>query len=213
MHWLKPSVLVEISHPMTAPLPKPSSRYAATPSWKHVAKLSVANSKGIIPMSKFNIVLAAFVTLVPSTLLATEAPSDNGSVAVSADHFAYINYILSKDDVANIIRSNDASCPQKSGDGGSTMAAEPRYQIACRNKQVVKIEKQLSAGYKAAKRDLSQQARNQYEAEYLGWARTRYNNCQRDRDENLGGALKNVVFANCKLVELKRRTSWLGLDD
>ena len=37
--------------------------------------------------------------------------------------------------------------------------------------------------------------------------------CRRDRDENLGGALKIVVFANCQLVELKRRTSWLGLED
>jgi uncharacterized protein YecT (DUF1311 family) len=198
---------------MTAPLPKPSSKYAVKPSWKSVTELSIAKSKGIISMAKFSIVLAAFVTLVPSILLAAEAPGDTGSVAASTDHFAYINYILSKDDVANIIRSIDASCPQKSDNVGSTMAAEPRYQTACRNKQVVKIEKRLSAGYKAAKRDLSQQARNQYEAEYLGWARTRYNNCQRDRDENLGGALKNVVFANCKLVELKRRTSWLGLDD
>jgi uncharacterized protein YecT (DUF1311 family) len=164
-------------------------------------------------MSKFRILLAAFVTLVPSTLLATETPSDAGSVAVSTDHFAYINYILSKDDVTNILRSIDASCPKKSDDVGSIMAAEPRYQTACRNKQVVKIEKRLNAGYKAAKRDLSQQARNKYEAEYLGWIETRYNNCQRDRDENLGGALKNVLFADCKLVELKRRTAWLGLDD
>jgi uncharacterized protein YecT (DUF1311 family) len=164
-------------------------------------------------MAKFSIAIAAVVTFVPSMLMATGAPNDNGSVAVSTDHFAYINYILSKDDVANIIRSIDASCPQKSGDGGSTLAAEPRYQTACRNKQVVKIEKRLNAGYKASMRDLSQQGKNQYEAEYLGWTKTRYNNCRRDRDENLGGALKNVVFANCKLVELKRRTSWLGLDD
>jgi uncharacterized protein YecT (DUF1311 family) len=164
-------------------------------------------------MAKFSVALAAVMTFVPSMLMATSAPNDNGSVAVSTDHFAYINYILSNDDVANIIRSIDASCPQKSGDAGSTLAAEPRYQTACRNKQVVKIEKQLNAGYKAAMRDLSQQAKKQYEAEYLGWTKTRYNDCRRDRDENLGGALKNVVFADCKLVELKRRTSWLGLDD
>jgi uncharacterized protein YecT (DUF1311 family) len=164
-------------------------------------------------MSKFSILLTAFATLLPGTLLATEAPSDTGSVAASTDHFAYINYVLSEDDVAKIIRSIDARCPKKSDDVGSIMATEPRYQTACRNKQVVKIEKRLNAGYKAAKRDLSQQARNKYEAEYLGWIETRYNNCQRDRDENLGGALKNVLFADCKLVELKRRTAWLGLDD
>jgi uncharacterized protein YecT (DUF1311 family) len=178
-----------------------------------VAELSVAKSKGITSMSKFSILLTALVLFVPSTLLATEAPSDTGSVAASTDHFAYINYVLSKDDVANILRSIDASCPKKSDDGGSTMAAEPRYQTACRNKQVVKFEKRLNAGYKGARRDLSQQARNKYEAEYLGWARTRYDTCQRDRDENLGGALKNVLFADCKLVELKRRTAWLGIDD
>jgi hypothetical protein len=107
-------------------------------------------------MSKFSIAIAAFVTLVPSTLLATEAPSDTGSIAVSTDHFAYINYVLSKDDVANILRSIDASCPQKSDDGGSTLSAEPRYQTACRNKQVVKIEKRLNAGYKAAKTNTKQ---------------------------------------------------------
>jgi uncharacterized protein YecT (DUF1311 family) len=164
-------------------------------------------------VQKFSIWIAAFVTLVPSTLMATEAPNNTGSVAINTDHFAYINYVLSEDDVANITRSIDASCPQKSGGSGSTLAAEPRYQTACRNKQVVKIEKRLNAGYKAAKRDLSQQAKNQYEAEYLGWIEIRYNNCRRDRDENLGGALKNVVFANCKLVELRRRTAWLGLED
>jgi uncharacterized protein YecT (DUF1311 family) len=161
-----------------------------------------------------NLALAiAFVLTAPGALMANEASSDTGSVAVNTDHFAYINYVLSEDDVANITRSIDASCPQKLGGSGSTLAAEPRYQTACRNKQVVKIEKRLNAGYKAAKRDPSQQARNKYEAEYLGWIETRYNNCQRDRDENLGGALKNVLFADCKLVELKRRAAWLGLDD
>jgi uncharacterized protein YecT (DUF1311 family) len=198
---------------MTAPLQRPSSKYAVKPSWKNAPELSVAKSKGIIAMPKFSISIAAFMTLLPGTLLAAEAPSDNGSVAVSTDHFAYINYILSKEDVTNIIRSIDASCPKKSDDVGSIFSAEARYQTACRNKQVVKIEKRLNAGYKAAMRDLAQPGKNQYEAEYLGWASSRYNNCRRDRDENLGGALKNVVFANCKLVELKRRTAWLGLDD
>jgi uncharacterized protein YecT (DUF1311 family) len=164
-------------------------------------------------MTKFSISIATFMTLVPGVLLAAEAPSNNSSVAASTDHFAYINYVLSKDDVAIILRSVDARCPKKSDNVGSIWAAEPRYQTACRNKQVVKIEKQLNANYKAAKRDLSQQARNQYEAEYLEWAKIRYNNCRRDRDENLGGAMKNVVLANCKLVELNRRTAWLGLDD
>jgi uncharacterized protein YecT (DUF1311 family) len=142
-----------------------------------------------------------------------QAPSDDGSVAVSTGHFSYGNYVLGEDDVANIIRSIDASCPQKSDDSGSTMSAEPRYQTACRNKQVVRIEKRLNAGYKAARRDLSAQAKSQYSAEYLGWVKTRYDNCRRDRNENLGGAMKNVVFANCQLVELKRRTSWLGLEE
>jgi uncharacterized protein YecT (DUF1311 family) len=164
-------------------------------------------------MSKFSLSIAAFATLVPSMLMAAGAPSDHGSVAASTDHFAYTNYILSEDDEANIIRSVEARCPQKSGDGGSTLAAEPRYQTACRNKQVVKIEKRLNARHKSARRDLSQQGKSQYDAKYLGWVETRYNNCRRDRDKNLGGALKNVVFANCKLVELKRYESWLGIED
>jgi uncharacterized protein YecT (DUF1311 family) len=164
-------------------------------------------------MSKYTLPAVAFLALVPSTVLAMHMPSDNGSAAVSTGHFAYGNYILGEDDVAKIIRSIDASCPQKSDDSGSTISAEPRYQTACRNKQVVRIEKRLNAGYKAARRDLSAQAKSQHSAEYLGWVKTRYDNCRRDRDENLGGALKNVVFANCQLVELKRRTSWLGLED
>jgi uncharacterized protein YecT (DUF1311 family) len=164
-------------------------------------------------VSKFTLPVVAFLALVPVTLLAMQAPSDDGSVAVSTGHFSYGNYVLGEDDVANIIRSIDASCPQKSDDSGSTMSAEPRYQTACRNKQVVRIEKRLNAGYKAARRDLSAQAKSQYSAEYLGWVKTRYDNCRRDRNENLGGAMKNVVFANCQLVELKRRTSWLGLEE
>jgi uncharacterized protein YecT (DUF1311 family) len=164
------------------------------------------------PLHKFSVSIALLLALAPCSLLATEAPTDNGWVGVSTDHFAYINYVLSEDDAAKIIRSIDARCPQKSGDSGSIVAAEPRYQTACRNKQVVKIEKRLNAGYKAAMRDLAQPGKNKYEAEYLGWVAARYSNCQRDRDANLGGALKNVVFANCKLVELNRRTSWLGLD-
>jgi uncharacterized protein YecT (DUF1311 family) len=164
-------------------------------------------------MSKLSILIAAFVTLSPSILMATQEPSDNGLVAIRTDHFAYMNYILTESDVANIIRSVDASCPKKSDGNGSTLAAEPRYQASCRNKQVVKNEKRLNAGYKAARRDLSQQGKNQLDAEYLRWVESRYNNCRRDRDENLGGSLKNVVFTNCKLVELKRYTSWLGQDD
>lgn len=164
-------------------------------------------------MSKFTLPVVAFLALVPSTVLAIHTPSDNGSVAISAGHFSYANYALGEADVANIIRSIDASCRQKSDDSGSTMSAESRYQTACRNKQVVRIEKRLNAGYRAARRDLSPQAKSEYSAEYMGWVKTRYDNCRRDRDENLGGAQKNVVFSNCQLVELKRRAAWLGLED
>jgi uncharacterized protein YecT (DUF1311 family) len=163
-------------------------------------------------MSKFTTQIVTLLALVPSTVLATQASSDNLPVAVSAADFAYDKFTLSENEVTKIMRSIDASCPQKSDDSGSTMSAEPRHQTACRNKQVVRIEKRLNSGYKAAMRDLSEQARNEYRAEYLGWVKTRYDNCRRDRDDNLGGALKNVVFANCKLVELKRRTSWLGVN-
>jgi uncharacterized protein YecT (DUF1311 family) len=162
-------------------------------------------------MTKFSISLAAFMTLVPGTVAATDAPSDNGAVPVSADHFAYIHYILSKDDVANIVRSIDASCPQKSGDSGSTLAAEPRHQTACRNKQVARLEARHKRDYRAAKSGLSEQAKPDYSAEYLGWVKTRYAACERDRRENLGGAMKNAVFATCKLIELNRRLAWRGV--
>jgi uncharacterized protein YecT (DUF1311 family) len=165
--------------------------------------------KGTAVKSILLIPIIVFFALAPSTLVA-QTPVINAPVGDSRTEFEYSKFALSKNDETEIMRSVDASCPKQSDDDGSVLSAEPRYQTACRNKQVAQIQKRLDRAYKSAMRDLSQKVKGEYRAEYLGWVKTRYAACQRDRKENLGGALKNVVFSNCQLLELKRRTKWQG---
>ncbi len=170
-------------------------------------------------MSKFTIPMIAFLALVPSTLLTAQAPAGNGAVGVSAAEFSYSNFILTRKDVNDIESSLMTSCPKKSADdgdifsddSGSISSAQARYQTACFSKQVKRLEKQHKRDYDKARSDLSKQAKSEYSAEYLGWVKTRYAECERDRSENLGGALKNALFAACSLYELKRRAKWRGV--
>jgi uncharacterized protein YecT (DUF1311 family) len=170
-------------------------------------------------MSKLTIPMITFLALVPSMLMAEQAPANNGKGGVSAAEFAYSNFVLSRDDVNEIESSLTASCPKKSADSGdifsddsgSISSAEARYQTACFSKQVKRHEKQHKRDHDRARSDLSAQAKSEYSTEYLRWIKTRYTECERDRSENLGGALKHALFAACKLYELKRRAKWRGV--
>lgn len=170
-------------------------------------------------MSKFTIPMIVFLAFLPSTLMAAQAPANTGAAGVSTAEFAYSNFVLSKGDVNEIESSLTASCPKKSADSGdifsddsgSISSVEARYQTACFSKQVKRLEKRHTRDYAKARSDLSEQAKSDYSAEYLSWVKTRYAECERDRSENLGGALKNALFAACKLYELKRRAKWRGV--
>jgi uncharacterized protein YecT (DUF1311 family) len=143
--------------------------------------------------------------------MATQAPIDNGAPSVSAAEFAYNNFILSENDTASIMSKIIASCPKKSDDAGSIFSAEARYQTACLGKQVARLEKRHKNDHNSAESDLSEQAKREYNAEYLGWVKTRYSDCKFERSENLGGAMKNAVYNSCRLFELKRRAKWRGV--
>jgi uncharacterized protein YecT (DUF1311 family) len=162
-------------------------------------------------MPKLAIPVAVFLTLVPGTLFAMSPPSDERAVGVSETDFAYRNFVLSKDDTAAIMDAIVASCPKKSDDVGSIMSAEARYQTACLGKQVARLESRHKKDYNSSKSDLSEQAKKDYSAEYLRWVKTRYADCEFERNENLGGAMKNALFNSCRLFELKRRAKWRGV--
>jgi uncharacterized protein YecT (DUF1311 family) len=162
-------------------------------------------------MPKSKLSLIAFLALVPGTGMAAQAPIDNRAVGVSAAEFAYSNFVLSENDTSAIMSAIVASCPKKSDDVGSIFAAEARYQTACLGKQVTRLEKRHKRDYHSSKSDLSDQAKRNYSAEYLGWTKTRYTECAFERSENLGGAMKNAVYNSCRLFELKRWAKWRGV--
>ncbi len=166
-------------------------------------------------MSKFTRTLTlpvvTFFALVPATLLAMQVPGEDQAVGVNRAEFDYSNFTLSERERAVIARNLDSSCPRKSDDAGSIGAAEPRYQTACKGKLVRSLEKLDKRSFKLVRRDLSVQARKDYDAEYLAWVSARYTACARDRSENLGGALKNNLFAACQYFELQRRLKWRGI--
>jgi uncharacterized protein YecT (DUF1311 family) len=166
--------------------------------------------KGRIVMSKLTIPLITLLALLPSTLTA-QTPPESATRAISAAEFAYSNYVLSEKDTSAIMDKIVASCPTKSDDVGSIFAAEARYQTACLGKQVARLEKRHKKDYVGSKSDLSEQAQRDFSVEYLGWVKTRYADCDHDRSENLGGAMKNAIYNSCRLFELKRRAKWRGV--
>jgi uncharacterized protein YecT (DUF1311 family) len=143
-------------------------------------------------------VLAALMAVAPSALMATRT-------------LGYGDFDLTKAEINEVIDATNASCPKKSDDTGSIWAAEARYQAGCRYKQTVRSEARLNAAYKRTIPLLSNDARNTLRAEQRLWIRTRYAKCERDRHNNLGGAMKNVLFHDCQLFELKRRTLWIEM--
>jgi uncharacterized protein YecT (DUF1311 family) len=147
--------------------------------------------------SKFGFSIAALMAFVPATLMAT-LPSPS-----------YRDFALSDAEVNEVIRSIDAQCPQISDDYSSTMAREPLYQAECRSKQTVRNEALLKDAYKRTLASLSKPAKNALRTEQRDWVRTRFEVCEHDRNENLGGARKNVLFYDCQIFELKRRTVWI----
>ena len=149
-------------------------------------------------MRKSSLILSALIAIAPASLL-----------AAMPQHF-YADFELTKTELDEVIAATEASCPRKSKDAGSVWASEPRYQTLCRNKLVAGSEAQMNAANKRALTLLSKSEHSAFRAQQAVWVKTRYMECHRDRNLNLGGALRNVVFADCQLVELKRRTLWIA---
>jgi uncharacterized protein len=146
------------------------------------------------------LLLAALIAFAPSALLATPT-------------LGYGDFDLTKAQINEVIDATNASCPKKSDDTSSIWAAEPLYQAGCRYQQTVRSEARLNAAYKRTMPLLSKEARNTLRTEQRLWVKSRYAKCERDRNSNLGGALKNVLFYDCQLFELKRRTLWIELPE
>ena len=149
-------------------------------------------------MKKFHLILAALMAAAPASLL-----------AAMPQHF-YADFALNEAEMAEVIAATEASCPRKSEDTGSVWASEPRYQTVCRNKLVAGSEAKMSAAYKRALALLSRSEQSTLRAQQAVWVKTRYQECRRERNSNLGGAFRNAVFADCQLLELKRRTLWIA---
>ena len=121
----------------------------------------------------------------------------------------YDAFKLSESQASETMRAIDAMCPSKAEDVASTLSVEATQQVACRSRQVVIKEAFLKT---TAEQKIALLPRNGGDAarsEQKVWSQTRYNECKSNQNDNLGGALKNVVFANCQLLELKRRTLWM----
>jgi uncharacterized protein YecT (DUF1311 family) len=154
-----------------------------------------------INMKKFHLILAALLAIVPSTLIAAPAP-------------VYGDFVMTKVEIGEVIDVANKSCPKKSGpekseDYGSVWAAEPVYQTGCRNKLVRGSEKQTNAVYKRALAPLSKSEKKTFRADQAVWLKNRYEECRSERNENLGGAFRNALFADCQFVENIRRTFWI----
>jgi uncharacterized protein YecT (DUF1311 family) len=149
-------------------------------------------------MKKHRLTLAALLSIAPSTI-----------TAATPSH-AYAAFDLTKAEINDVIAAADASCPKKSDDVGSVWAAEPLCQAACRNTLVTRSEAQLNTAYKRAREQLSKSEQKAVAARQAAWLRQRYVECSRERNANLGGALRNVYLADCKLLELQRRTHWIA---
>jgi uncharacterized protein YecT (DUF1311 family) len=150
-----------------------------------------------ISMKKSHRLLAALMAVAPSALMATPP-------------LGYGDFTLTKAEVAEIIRVTDVRCPKKSEDNSAIWANEPLYQAQCRSKLTKRSEARLKAAYKRTMARSSKEAQDTLRTEQRLWIETRYDQCARDRDENIGGALKNVMFYDCQLFELKRRTLWIA---
>jgi uncharacterized protein YecT (DUF1311 family) len=152
-------------------------------------------------MKKTYFILTALIAITPSTLMATTPR-------------VYSDFELTKEQISEVNDVANKGCPKKSGpeksqDYGSVWAAEPVYQTGCRNKLVRGSEKQTNAVYQGALALLSKSEKNAFRAEQAVWMKKRYKECRRDRNENLGGAFRNVLFADCQFVENIRRTFWI----
>ena len=145
--------------------------------------------------------LAALLAIAPSTLMATPP-------------LVYGDFGLTKAEIGEVIDVANKGCPKKSDhekseDYGSVWAAEPVYQTGCRHKLVRGSEKQTNAVYKRALALLSKSEKRAFRADQAVWVKKRYEECRSERNENLGGAFRNVVFADCQFVENIRRTFWI----
>jgi uncharacterized protein YecT (DUF1311 family) len=145
----------------------------------------------MITLSKFSVSLVATFMFGSSTLMAASAP------------LSYNDFMLKDGEKAEVMIAIKASCPNESDD---TTAQD---KMKCRDKEIVRSERHLDTIYKRKIKRLPKKAQSKLRSEERAWASTRYNECLSSREDNLGGALRNVVYSECVLFELKRRTLWI----
>jgi uncharacterized protein YecT (DUF1311 family) len=151
-------------------------------------------------MSKFQLTVAALIALAPAGLMA-------------AQQLVYEGFALSQAQMDEVTRAADAQCPQKSDDYSSTLVKEPLYQTACRAKLVARSEANFKAVYKRMMANRPEEFNPILRATKRAWMKTRYDDCARDRADNLGGARREVLFQDCKLFEIKRFMLWTELSE
>jgi uncharacterized protein YecT (DUF1311 family) len=151
-------------------------------------------------MLKLRLTVAALIALAPAGLMA-------------APQLVYEGFELTHAQIDEVIRAADAQCPQKSDDYSSTLAKEPLYQAACRAKLVARSEANFKAVYKRTMANRPEEFNPPLRTAKRAWMKTRYDDCARDRDDNLGGARKNVLFHDCQLFEIKRFMLWTEISE
>jgi uncharacterized protein YecT (DUF1311 family) len=151
-------------------------------------------------MFKIQLSVAALIALAAASPLA-------------AEQLTYEGFELTQAQINDVTHAADAQCPQKSDDYSSTLAKEPLYQAACRAKLVKRSEAHFKAVYRHTLATRPEEFNPILRATKCAWMKTRYDQCARDRAENLGGARKNVLFYDCQLFEIKRFMLWTELPD
>jgi uncharacterized protein YecT (DUF1311 family) len=141
--------------------------------------------------SKFSFSVVAILMFGSSTLMA------------ASTSLSYNDFMLKDGEKAEVMLAIKASCPNETDD---TTAQD---KVKCRDKEIVRNETQLDAIYKRKIKQLPKKAQKKLRSEEHAWTSTRYNECLHSREDNLGGALRNVVYRDCVLFELKRRTLWI----
>jgi uncharacterized protein YecT (DUF1311 family) len=142
-------------------------------------------------LPKFSASVVATLMFGSSTLMAASAP------------LSYNDFMLNDTEKAEVMIAIEASCPNETDD---TTAQD---KVKCRDKEIVRSEMHFDAIYKRKIKQLPKRAQGKLRSEERAWVNTRYNECLHSREDNLGGALRNVVYRDCVLFELKRRTLWI----
>jgi uncharacterized protein YecT (DUF1311 family) len=149
--------------------------------------------RGIATMSKFQLLVAAALTLAPAIAMA-KVPALEG----------YMLFTLTDTELAQMPNSADKACLAK-------VDEEPFAAIACTAPQFDRFEQRLNQSYQAAMAMLPKAKKTNLESEQGLWLITREAVCKaRVGDElNEMSVAYNTAVIQCALAELYRRTLWV----